>query len=59
QPFRRSRGLVQRVMFHPIKPLFFVATQRFVRIYNLVKQELIKPLQSGVKWISSLDIYPM
>ncbi|CAG8563581.1 23228_t:CDS:10 [Dentiscutata erythropus] len=59
QPFRRARGMVQRVMFHPIKPLFFVAYQRFVRIYNLVKQELVKTLQSGVKWISSLDIHSM
>jgi ribosome biogenesis protein ERB1 len=24
-PFRKLKGLVQRVMFHPIKPLFFVA----------------------------------
>ncbi|RIB16015.1 ribosome biogenesis protein ERB1 [Gigaspora rosea] len=59
QPFRRTKGMVQRVMFHPIKPLFFVATQTFVRIYNLVKQELVKTLQSGVKWISSLDIHSM
>ncbi|CAG8477739.1 14311_t:CDS:10 [Acaulospora morrowiae] len=59
QPFRKTRGMVQDVMFHPIKPLFFVATQRFVRVYNLMKQELTKTLQSGVKWISSLDIHPM
>ncbi|RHZ56097.1 hypothetical protein Glove_406g85 [Diversispora epigaea] len=59
QPFRKTHGLVQNVMFHPIKPLFFVATQKFVRIYNLMRQELIKTLQSGVKWISSLDVHPM
>ncbi|CAG8501390.1 818_t:CDS:10 [Diversispora eburnea] len=59
QPFRKTHGLVQNVMFHPIKPLFFVATQRFVRVYNLMRQELIKTLQSGVKWISSLDVHPM
>lgn len=27
-------------------------------MYNLVKQELTKKLQSGVKWISSMDIHP-
>ncbi|RIA98117.1 ribosome biogenesis protein [Glomus cerebriforme] len=59
QPFRKTRGIVQCVKFHPIKPLFFVATQRYVRVYNLMKQELIKTLQSGVKWISSLDVHPM
>ncbi|KAG9301386.1 hypothetical protein G9A89_018058 [Geosiphon pyriformis] len=59
QPFRKIKGLIQRIMFHPIKPLFFVATQRHVRIYNLMKQEATKTLQSGVKWISSLDIHPL
>ncbi|CAG8673562.1 7591_t:CDS:10 [Funneliformis mosseae] len=59
QPFRKTRGIIQSAMFHPIKPLFFVATQRYVRIYNLMKQELTKTLQAGVKWISSLDIHPM
>ena len=57
-PFTKSKGLVQRVLFHPTKPLFYVATQQSVRIYNLVKQELVKKLQSGAKWISSMDIHP-
>ncbi|KAG4097015.1 BOP1NT domain-containing protein [Neocallimastix lanati (nom. inval.)] len=57
-PFKKSKGLVQRVQFHPNKPFLFVATQNYVRIYNLVKQELIKKLQTGVKWISSMDIHP-
>jgi hypothetical protein len=37
-PFRKNRGRVQRVAFHPLKPFFFVATQSAVRIYNLAKQ---------------------
>jgi hypothetical protein len=37
-PFRKNRGRVQRVAFHPLKPFFFVATQNAVRIYNLAKQ---------------------
>lgn len=57
-PFNKLKGLIQRVIFHPNKPLFFVATQQSVRIYNLMKQEMIKKLQSGVKWISSIDIHP-
>ncbi|KAJ3181114.1 Ribosome biogenesis protein 1 [Gaertneriomyces sp. JEL0708] len=57
-PFRKAKGLVQRVLFHPSKPFFFVATQRYVRVYNLMKQELSKRLQSGAKWISSMDIHP-
>ncbi|KAK6093141.1 Ribosome biogenesis protein erb1 [Batrachochytrium dendrobatidis] len=57
-PFRKSKGLVQQVLFHPLKPIIFVATQRYVRVYNLVKQELVKKLMSGSQWISSMDIHP-
>ncbi|XP_049607732.1 ribosome biogenesis protein bop1 [Syngnathus scovelli] len=57
-PFRRNKGLVQCVSFHPIRPYFFVATQRNVRIYNLVKQEMSKKLQANSKWISSMAVHP-
>ncbi|XP_036001305.1 ribosome biogenesis protein bop1 [Fundulus heteroclitus] len=56
-PFRRNKGLVQAVAFHPIRPYFFVATQRSVRIYNLVKQEMTKKLQANSKWISSIAVH--
>ncbi|XP_074542646.1 ribosome biogenesis protein bop1 [Halichoeres trimaculatus] len=57
-PFRKNKGLVQSVSFHPIRPYFFVATQRSVRIYNLVKQEMTKKLQANSKWISSMAVHP-
>ncbi|KAI7861707.1 NUC169 domain-containing protein [Spinellus fusiger] len=57
-PFKRLKGLVQKVQFHPIKPVFFVATQIYVRVYDLMRQELVKTLQPSVKWISSIDIHP-
>ncbi|KAI9487511.1 MAG: NUC169 domain-containing protein [Benjaminiella poitrasii] len=57
-PFKRLKGLVQKVAFHPIKPIFFVATQIYVRIYDLMQQQLIKTLQTSVKWVSSIDIHP-
>ena len=57
-PFSKAKGLVQCVLFHPIRPYLFVATQRHVRIYDLVKQELSKKLMTGVKWISSMSIHP-
>lgn len=57
-PFSKSVGQVQCVLFHPSKPFFFHATQRHVRIYNLVKQAMVKKLSSGVKWISSMDVHP-
>jgi len=57
-PFSKPKGLVQCVLFHPIRPYLFVATQRHVRLYNLAKQELAKKLMTGAKWISSIAIHP-
>ncbi|ETN63884.1 ribosome biogenesis protein bop1 (block of proliferation 1 protein) [Anopheles darlingi] len=57
-PFSKSKGLVQCVLFHPVKPCLFVATQRHVRVYDLVKQELLKKLFPSCKWISSMAIHP-
>lgn len=57
-PFRKTQGTVQRVAFHPGKPWFFAATQRYVRVYDLAAQKLVRTLQTGLKWISSLDVHP-
>ncbi|KOO34060.1 ribosome biogenesis protein bop1, partial [Chrysochromulina tobinii] len=57
-PFAKSKGRIETVAFHPSKPLFFVATQRHVRVYHLLKQELAKKLTPTVKWISSLAVHP-
>ncbi|KAL5022280.1 hypothetical protein ScPMuIL_001435 [Solemya velum] len=57
-PFSKSKGLVQNVLFHPIRPFLFVATQRYVRIYNLLKQELSKKLMTNCKWVSSIAVHP-
>lgn len=57
-PFTRSKGLVQCVLFHPQRPLLFVATQRCVRIYDLAKQELLKKLLSNSRWISTMAVHP-
>ncbi|ELT96122.1 hypothetical protein CAPTEDRAFT_130363, partial [Capitella teleta] len=57
-PFSKSKGLVQSVLFHPTRPFLFVATQRYIRVYNLLKQELSKKLTSSCKWISSMAIHP-
>lgn len=57
-PFNKAKGLVQTILFHPIRPFLFVATQRNVRVYDLVKQELAKKLTSTGKWISSMAIHP-
>lgn len=57
-PFRKLPGLSQAAHFHPSRPLFFVATQRMIRCYDLQRQELVKVIQPGAKWISNFDIHP-
>ncbi|KAJ8101864.1 NUC169 domain-containing protein [Lipomyces tetrasporus] len=57
-PFRKSKGIIQRALFHPFKPMLYVATQRYVRIYDLSTQSLTKALQPGARWLSSFDIHP-
>ncbi|KAF2813189.1 ribosome biogenesis protein ERB1 [Mytilinidion resinicola] len=57
-PFRRLKGIPQSAQFHPSKPVFFVATQTSIRSYDLARQELVKILQPGAKYISSFDVHP-
>ena len=57
-PFRRLKGIAQSASFHPSKPVFFIATQRMIRSYDLSKQELLKIIQPGARWISSFDVHP-
>ena len=57
-PFRKNKGRVVAVEFHPVKPFFFVATHNHVRVYNLAKQAMAKKLVSGSGIISSLAVHP-
>ncbi|PSC76374.1 ribosome biogenesis BOP1-like protein [Micractinium conductrix] len=57
-PFRKNRGRVVRVLFHPTKSFFFVATQQNVRVYNLAKQALAKKLVAGSGVITSMAVHP-
>ncbi|KAL3150329.1 Ribosome biogenesis protein 1 [Trebouxia sp. C0010 RCD-2024] len=57
-PFRKNRGRVVRVLFHPLKPFLFVATQNHVRVYNLAQQALAKKLIGGSGSITSMAIHP-
>ena len=57
-PFSKSHGQIVCSLFHPNRPFFFVATKQFVRIYDLVKQELSKKLSANCKLISSMSIHP-
>ena len=57
-PFRKNRGRVVRVAFHPSKPFFFVASQNHMRVYNLAKQVLASKLLGGSGIITSMAVHP-
>lgn len=54
----RGGGPPQTAHFHPTKPILFVGNQRVIRAYDLSRQELIKIIQPGARWISSFDVHP-
>ncbi|GFU64545.1 ribosome biogenesis protein bop1 [Trichonephila clavipes] len=57
-PFQKLKGIVQSVLFHPLRPFFFVATHKHIKMYNLIKQELSKIFFGNCKWISSMAVHP-
>ena len=42
----------------PILCCSVLQTQRYVRMYNLAEQTLLKTLTPGTRWISSMDVHP-
>ncbi|CAK7896353.1 ribosome biogenesis protein Erb1p [[Candida] anglica] len=57
-PFKKSKGIIMDAKFHPFKPQLFVASQRYIRIYDLAQQTLIKKLMPGARWLANIDIHP-
>ncbi|GMM53534.1 Erb1 protein [Maudiozyma humilis] len=57
-PFKKSKGIIMDAKFHPFKPQLFVCSQRYVRIYDLSQQVLVKKLLPGARWLSGIDIHP-
>lgn len=58
RPFTKSKSDIQRVLFHHLKPILFIATKQTIWIFNLQTQAMVKKLLSGVKWYSCLDLHP-
>ncbi|KAK3872112.1 hypothetical protein Pcinc_022794 [Petrolisthes cinctipes] len=57
-PFKKLKGRAQYIEFHPKLPFLYVATQQQVRVYDLMKQHLLKKVKVPCKWISCLAIHP-
>ncbi|KAK2966673.1 hypothetical protein RJ640_002371, partial [Escallonia rubra] len=56
-PFK-LHGLPVSSAFHPTRSVFFVSTKKNVRVYDLLKQKLIKKLETGAREVSSIAIHP-
>ncbi|OMO98866.1 hypothetical protein CCACVL1_04021 [Corchorus capsularis] len=51
-------GLAVTSVFHPTRSIFFVATKKNVRVYDLLKQKLIKKLETQLREVSSIAVHP-
>lgn len=56
-PFK-LHGLPVTSVFHPTRSIFFVSTKKNVRVYDLLKQRLIKKLETGLREVSSIAVHP-
>ncbi|KAB5574448.1 hypothetical protein DKX38_001642 [Salix brachista] len=50
--------VMKSIIFHPTRSIFFVSTKKNVRVYDLLKQKLIKKLETGLREVSSISIHP-
>ncbi|GAB2295775.1 Ribosome bioproteinsis protein 1 [Dionaea muscipula] len=56
-PFK-LHGLPVSSAFHPTRSVFFISTKKNIRVYDLLKQKLIKKLETGFREVSSIAIHP-
>ncbi|KAL6000958.1 Ribosome biogenesis protein 1 [Asimina triloba] len=56
-PFKKLHGLPVSAVFHPSRSIFFISTKKTVRVYDLLKQKLIKKLETGLQEVSSIAIH--
>mmetsp|Transcript_16888 Transcript_16888/g.34989 ORF Transcript_16888/g.34989 Transcript_16888/m.34989 type:complete len:693 (-) Transcript_16888:1155-3233(-) len=58
-PFRGKKASdLQAAEFHPTQPILVLATKRNIRLYDMTKQAMLKKLNPGFDWISSLAVHP-
>ncbi|XP_042416497.1 ribosome biogenesis protein BOP1 homolog isoform X3 [Zingiber officinale] len=57
-PFPKLRGLPVTAVFHPTRSMFFISTKTHVWVYDLLKQKVVKKLETGLQEVSSISIHP-
>lgn len=60
-PFAKMSGTVRSIAFHPVQPHFLIATNKAIRIYDLVAQKLVRKMVPGLGHghITSMDVHPL
>ncbi|XP_072962483.1 ribosome biogenesis protein BOP1 homolog [Typha angustifolia] len=57
-PFKKLQGIPLSAVFHPKLSMCFIATRKFVRVYDLLKGKITKKLETGVREVSSISLHP-
>ncbi|XP_057529064.1 ribosome biogenesis protein BOP1 homolog [Amaranthus tricolor] len=56
-PFK-LHGLPVSTAFHPSRSIFFISTKKFVRVYDLLNEKLIKKLDTRLREVSCIAVHP-
>lgn len=56
-PFK-LHGLPVSTAFHPSRSIFFISTKKNVRVYDLLKEKLIKKLDTRLREVSCIAVHP-
>ncbi|KAK9133006.1 hypothetical protein Scep_012534 [Stephania cephalantha] len=54
----KQHGIPVATKFHPSRSYVFIATNKAVRVYDLLKQKLIRKLEPSVREVSSIAVHP-
>jgi ribosome biogenesis protein ERB1 len=56
--FKKTKGDIQDAAFHPTKPWLILVTQKYLRVYDLMTQQLRKKMQGNTNWFSKVVVHP-
>lgn len=56
-PFNKRIGEIQDMLFHPRKPLIYIACKQSIRCFNLASCKLQEKYNTTIKWINTFDLH--
>lgn len=57
-PFKKGKGTIFDIHFHPSEPKIFLSTTLLIYVYHLKEGVLVKKIKPGTRYISSMAIHP-